>query len=87
MTAKEELKEVIEELTEEQASQWLERVRSGSSGLRMGSLYRLPPEQRAAALQQFFDSWRNEDAYLTDEEWEEFTHDFDAQRPHRPLFT
>ncbi len=89
MTAKEELRDTINGLTEEDASAWLRRMRDEdpATGRRIGSIYKLPPGQRAAALKEFFESWRDKDAYLSDEQWEEFARDFDAQRPNRPLFT
>jgi hypothetical protein len=88
VTAKEELREAIDELSEELAAAWLEKVQNEDprSGVRYGAIDRLPPEERAGALRAFFEAWRDKDAYLSDEQWEEFTRDFDAQRPHRPLF-
>jgi acyl-CoA reductase-like NAD-dependent aldehyde dehydrogenase len=86
VTAKEELRELVAHLTEDEAREWIKRAREAKTGLREGTLSRLPPEEREAALRAMFAQWEAEGGYMTDEEWDEFARDFDAQRPHRPLF-
>lgn len=89
MTAKEELRERLAGMSEEEAARLLAIAETGEDEewLIPGELEKYPPEERAAALKEFFESWRDKGAYLSDEQWEEFARDFDAQRPHRPLFT
>lgn len=47
----------------------------------------LKPKRSPAEVAEFFRKWADEGPTLTEDEWREFARDFDAQRPHRPLFT
>lgn len=89
VTAKEDLRDEVERLTEQETARWLQRLRTRRSRpiLREGALSTLPRHERSEALRAMFEEWEAEGGYMTDQEWEKFAREFDSHRPHRPLFT
>jgi hypothetical protein len=81
VAAKEELHDEVERLTEQEAADLLRRIREAPVVEQ-----RLEAEQQASDLRAFFERWRGR-GVMTEDEWNDFARDFDAQRPHRPLFT
>lgn len=92
VTAKEDLRDFIAELTEEQAAYWLQQIERGGEDILASAgassaepiLARAP---RNGSLAELFAAWRLEGPTMSEAQWDEFAAAFDADRPHRPLFT
>ena len=93
MTAKEALRHLVDDLSEEEATRWLEQMASPGSETVLSNFetaLRRPIVRGTTdpeALRSLFAKWREEGPVMTEEEWNEFARAIDAGRPHRPLFS
>jgi DNA-binding IclR family transcriptional regulator len=91
MTAKEDLRDLVDKLSEAEAARWLRRMAGERPILTTAAESEARPilsgETNLGALRELLAQWRREGPSVSDEEWENFTKEFDAGRPHRPLFT
>jgi DNA-binding IclR family transcriptional regulator len=91
VTAKEDLRDLVAELSEAEAARWLRRMARQTPILTTAAEAAARPilsgETNLAALAELLAQWREEGPSVSDEEWEKFAREFDAGRPHRPLFT
>jgi hypothetical protein len=84
---------MVDDLSEEEAGAWLERMRNGGGKPRLTTFERAMQQDIVRgktdpdALVVLFEQWRQEGPVMTEEEWNEFARAIDAGRPHRPLFS
>ncbi|MBA4180724.1 MAG: hypothetical protein C0506_09070 [Anaerolinea sp.] len=92
MSAKEDLRALVDDLPEEEARAWFERIRlrTGESEQRGSAHQPGQPIVRhrmdREAARALIDQWRAEEPVMTDAQWDEFAKAFDEERQERPLF-
>jgi hypothetical protein len=90
VTAREELRALLDSLSEEEAAACVKAVSERRAPVAPSTVSHRHrpsrPGKSPTAVSEFLRKWSEDGPTMTEEQWDELTKDLDAHRPHRPLF-